>query len=121
VALRPDTGRVGRDAEERAVAQLRARGYTILERNFRCRRGELDVVARDRDQLVFVEVRSRADGRRGTALEAVSAAKQRQVARVAEAWLAAHPGAADRGCRFDVVGVTGSELVVVRDAFRLGV
>ncbi len=112
-----DKGRVG---ERRAETALVARGYTIVERNFRCRRGELDLIARDGDVLVFVEVRSRADGRRGSALATIGAVKQRQLARVAEAYLAIRRVRPTR-CRFDVVGITGDEVTVVVDAFRLGV
>src|SRR5690349_18103769 len=78
---------VGAEAEELAVALLCERGYHIVERNWRMKAGELDIVARDRDTLVFVEVRSRADDEHGSALEAVGTRKQRQVMRVAEHYL----------------------------------
>jgi putative endonuclease len=108
----------GRASEERAVRALRARGYRILERNYRCKLGEIDIVARDGETLVFVEVRSRADGARGSALETVSSAKQRRIARVAEHYLAARRPPF-RECRFDVVGITSGQLEIVEDAFRL--
>lgn len=113
------THSAGRRGEDRAVAFLRASGYRILERNFRCKLGELDIVARDGDALVFVEVRTRSHARQGSALEAVGAAKQRQVARVAGYYLASRrmEGAP---CRFDVVGITGERIELVRDAFRVG-
>jgi putative endonuclease len=107
----------GSAAEARAVEHLRARGYRIVERNFRCKLGEIDIVARDGDTVVFVEVRSRASARYGTALEAVSPAKQRQVARVAQVYAAQRRPSA---CRFDVIGITGTELVHIVDAFRPG-
>jgi len=111
------TGR-GRSGEDRAAALLIDRGYAIVERNYRCRVGELDLVARDGDTLVFVEVRSRADGAHGSALDTVGGAKQRRIARVAAHYLAArHPTA--RACRFDVVGITGDDVVLVQDAFRV--
>lgn len=77
-------------------------------------------MARDGDALVFVEVRSRADARHGSALEAVAPAKQRQVARVAQHYLASQrrPDGVRR-IRFDVVGITGDQLEHVRDAFRV--
>ncbi len=109
----------GQAGEERAVALLTSHGYRVVERNFRCRAGELDIIARDGDALVFVEVRTRADAARGRALETVTAAKQRRVARVAEVYLAARQPAFT-SCRFDVVGITGDEVTLVRDAFRLG-
>jgi putative endonuclease len=107
----------GKEAEQRAVDYLCGCGYRIVERNFRCKLGELDIVALDGDTLVFVEVRSRQSARFGTALESVSPAKQRQVARVAQVYLTKH---GPRLCRFDVIGITGADLTHVPDAFRLG-
>jgi len=105
----------GRAGEQRAVDLLRAKGYRIVERNFRCKLGELDIVALDGDTLVFVEVRTRSSARYGSALEAIPPAKQRQVARVAQVYLARR-GA--QLCRFDVVGITGDDVVHIPDAFR---
>ena len=109
----------GRAFEERAARELVRRGYRIVARNYRCRVGEIDLIARDGDTLVFVEVRSRASGAHGSALATVDVRKQARIARVAEHYVAAEkPRFAT--CRFDVVGVTGGELIVVRDAFRPG-
>lgn len=109
----------GRASEERAAGELARRGYRIVAKNYRCKVGEIDLVARDGDTLVFVEVRSRASGARGDALATVDRRKQQRIARVAEHYLAAEkPTFA--GCRFDVVGITGDEVTVVRDAFRPG-
>ena len=107
----------GERGEDRAARALRARGSRIVERNFRCKAGELDLVARDGDTLVFVEVRTRADDRCGGALSAVGFYKQRQVARVARVYLAVRKPRFDT-CRFDVVAITGADLVVIKDAFR---
>ncbi len=109
----------GRIGEEQAVAELVRQGYSIVERNYRCKSGELDVVAREGDILVFIEVRSRADGEHGSALETVGARKQRQIARVAAHYLAARKPVF-RECRFDVVGITAGELTLIKDAFRIG-
>jgi putative endonuclease len=119
VSGRTSTHQQGQLGEERAVEHLRACGYSVIERNFRCRVGEIDIVARDGDTLVFVEVRTRTNSRRGTALEAVTPAKQRRVARVAEDYLTMRRRHA-AVCRFDVVGITGEQVELVRDAFRLG-
>ncbi len=75
-----------------------------MERNFRCRAGEIDLVALDGPTLVFVEVRSRRGDRLGTPLESVDPRKQARVVRVARHFLAAR-GVADRDVRFDVVSV----------------
>jgi putative endonuclease len=109
----------GASAEERAVDHLRRQGYRILARNLRLGIGELDIVALDGEVLAFVEVRSRSRADRGSALETVDAAKQRRLVRLASLYLARHrqPG---RVCRFDVVGITAGDIVLVRDAFRAG-
>jgi putative endonuclease len=109
----------GGRAERIAVRELERLGYRILERNFRCHAGELDVVALDGATLVFVEIRSRRSDRYGTALEAVGRAKQLQVSRVAAIYLAMRKPKFDT-CRFDVVGITGDKIEVVQDAWRLG-
>jgi putative endonuclease len=119
----PTRAELGRSGEAVAEAYLRARRFHIVARNFRCRAGEIDLVARDRDALVFVEVRSRRGDRAGTALESVTRAKQARVARVARYYLAAH-GLGDTTSRFDVVGVDfGVDPPVVdhvRGAFEVG-
>lgn len=106
-----------------AEAFLRARRFTIVARNYRCRAGEIDLVALDGGVLVFVEVRSRRGERVGTPLESVDGRKQAQVARVARHFLSAH-GWHDRDARFDVIGVRfDAEPPVVehvRGAFEVG-
>jgi len=76
----------------------------ILERNYRCRTGEIDVVARDADTLVFVEVKERADTSHGGAVEAVTGPKRRRVIRAAQHWAAVHHESESR-VRFDVVAI----------------
>ena len=105
-------------AERRAEAALVQRGYRIVERNYRARLGELDLVAYDGEVLVFVEVRSRSDAAHGGGLAAIPHAKQRQVARVASLYLA-HRRPTFRTCRFDVVAITGDDLVVIPGAFHV--
>jgi putative endonuclease len=110
----------GRDGERAAERFLRRRGYTIVERNYRCPLGEIDLVALDRGTVVFVEVKARRGAGFGAPADAVGSRKQRQVVRAAEHYLAARR-LHDRDVRFDVVGVRleGSELVceVLQDAF----
>ncbi len=116
----------GTAAEDCAVTHLRAQGYRIVERNFRCKMGEIDIVAEEHGVLVFVEVRSKRHAHHGSALETVTATKQAQIAKVAQQYLHRH-GLHEAECRFDVVGITGdvarhriSSIELVRDAFRLG-
>lgn len=103
------------------VAWLVAQGYRLICRNFRCRTGELDIVACQGGHLVFIEVRSRASARYGTALDAISPRKAEQVAKVAAYYLAFYGERwAALPKRFDVVAVTAGEPVLIKDAFRLG-
>ena len=96
---------LGRTGEDLACDELRRRGYAILDRRYRTRSGELDIIARDGRTLVFVEVKTRGSSRFGTPLEAVTAAKRRQVVAMAADYLARRrPGAVT--CRFDVAAVT---------------
>jgi putative endonuclease len=109
---------VGATGEDRAVDYLVRSGMRIVERNYRCTLGELDIIARAAGTLVFVEVRSRRSAEFGSALDAVNWHKRRKVTRVAMAYLAARrPRFVE--ARFDVIAITGSELVHIKDAWRL--
>ena len=104
----------GDDAESRAAAHLARRGLVVVERNARAGRGELDLVARDGDVVVFVEVRRRKT--RVDALESIGPRKQQLLARAASLWLARH--APLSRARFDVVVVVGERVEHFVDAFR---
>lgn len=95
---------LGAEGEGAAVCFLRRRGYAILERNYRCALGEVDVVALDGRTLVFVEVKTRTQDGCGTPFEAVDRRKQRQIVRTAQHFICRHD-LHDRDVRFDVVGV----------------
>lgn len=95
---------LGRAGEELACRHLRAKGYEIVERGVRLLRGEIDIVARDGTTLVFVEVKTRADESFGRPEEAVTPGKQRQLRRIAQAYLAVRP-APGVDCRFDVIAI----------------
>ncbi|MFT3698947.1 MAG: YraN family protein [Kofleriaceae bacterium] len=116
---RPTTIATGSRNEALATRYLVRRGYAIIDRNFKTKIGELDIVARDRRTLVFVEVRSRASADYGSALEAVTWEKQRRVSRMAKMYLSARRPRFDE-CRFDVVAITGERIELIRDAWRLG-
>lgn len=89
--------------EAAAEAHLVGQGLVPLLRNFNCRLGELDLVMRDRDTLVVVEVRARAPTRFGNALETIGPAKRKRIVRATQVLLAAHPEFATLPIRFDVV------------------
>src|SRR5262245_59694704 len=110
-APRPDrvaAFRMGLSAESRAAAYLIAKGYRILARRFRTPVGEIDIVARRRDVLVFVEVKARA--KLDDAAEAVTDRGKRRIVAAAEAWLAAHPEDVNRVMRFDAMLVAPGKL-----------
>ena len=98
------TSELGVHGERIAVAFLTDRGLRVLDRNWRCREGELDIVARDGEALVFCEVKTRRGVGYGHPVEAVTPAKQRRLRTLAQRWLAAHDEHAPE-LRFDVVGV----------------
>ena len=120
--MRP-TQELGRYGEDLAVAHLSGAGFAVLERNWRCRDGELDVVARDTDgTLVFCEVKARSSTLFGEPAEAVGHVKARRIRRLALLWLEAHPDARGAEIRFDVVSVVRRRgepprLVHLRGAF----
>jgi putative endonuclease len=107
--------RAARCGEAIAAEFLVLRGMEVVDRNVRMGRGEIDLVARDRDQVVFVEVKFRTAGGKATPFEAVGRKKREDVAKAATLYLARH-GLLDRPVRFDVVGITwradGEELLV---------
>ena len=102
-----NTRKQGAQKEEQVCACLLSRGIRICERNFRCRQGEVDVVGEDEGYLVFVEVKYRASGVSGSPAEAVTAAKQGKICRVADYYRYRHGIGDDRAVRYDVVTVEG--------------
>lgn len=116
-------GNTGRAGEEIAAAYLRRLGWKLVERNYRKRFGEIDIIAEDDDVLVFVEVKTRSYKRFGSPLEAVDARKQHRMIRAAQSYLS-ESGSHDRPARFDVVAimlqnVEKPELEHIRNAFEL--
>jgi putative endonuclease len=113
---------LGKMGEELAVTQLRTMKYQILERNYRCLLGEMDIIAREKGSLVFVEVKTRATKDFGGPAAAVHERKQRQLSRIALLYLN-HKKIRDVPARFDVVAVdlSGSKprIEVIQNAFDL--
>ena len=105
----------GREGEDAAVRLLQASGYAVIARNVRLPGGEIDVIARERDVIAFVEVKARASRRFGSALAAVDARKRKTLRALAADWLQiAAPGAR---ARFDVVTLDGGRATLHRGAF----
>ena len=95
---------LGKAGEDLACVELERRGYAILERRFRSRFGEIDIIATLHDEIVFVEVKARAGDEFGGGAAAVTPWKQRRIAQMAVDYLSRHR-LHDRPCRFDVVTV----------------
>ncbi len=119
---RPDRRHTGAAAEGAARATLEAQGLRTLASNVNFRFGELDLVMRDGDTVVFVEVRYRRNDRFGGGAGSVDYKKRRRIVLAARAWLAGQRGLADAPCRFDVVTAQGDaplECEWLRGAFTL--
>jgi putative endonuclease len=118
----PSTVEVGSHAEDLATEFLLEHGFEIVERNYKCLIGELDIIAIDGDVMVFVEVRSRASVAYGDAIETVNRRKQRKVTRVAEVFLQhKQQYASFPEYRFDVIAINGErEITHYPDAWRGG-
>ena len=109
---------VGSTYERRAGEYLIQHGYEIVEYNFRCRLGEIDIIARDEQYLVFVEVKYRKNTRTGSPLEAVNKKKQQTISRVASYYCLTHGYGEEVPCRFDVVAILKDEVLLVKNAFE---
>ena len=120
---RADTRTVGSNAEQLADKFLKRQGLATVTRNFRCRLGEIDLIARDGDAIVFVEVRYRASNRFSRAGQTVDIHKQRKLIRTAALFTAMRPKYANCVMRFDVVAIDADEhgkksIDWIKDAFR---
>jgi putative endonuclease len=116
---RLDLGRLG---ENLALKKIKSLGYKCIARNYRCPLGEVDLIAKDGDALVFIEIKTRKGRSIGYAKESVNKRKRRQLSKVALAYMKSHD-VADTKSRFDVVAVhireSMHEIEVVRNAFDL--
>ena len=113
--------KLGQIGEEAAVAFLKRQGYHILERNFRNKLGEIDIIAKDDDMICFVEVKTRKSEAFGSPFESVTATKQRKIIHVALSYLKAK-GREESKARFDVVAVFLEEgsperIEIIKNAF----
>lgn len=108
---------MGAAGEERVAAWYEAHGYDIVVRNWRSRQGEIDLIVRRGELIVFCEVKTRSSTAFGEPFEAVTPAKQGRLRRLAAEWLRAAPGAGRHQLRFDVASVRGATLDVLEEAF----
>jgi len=120
-AIEMNTTRAGAEAEDAAFELLSAQGLRCLAKNYSCRSGEIDLVMRDGNALVFVEVRYRRHSRFGDPAATVTRSKQQKIIRTAQYFRQQHSDLRRLACRFDVVAATGElesvSLQWIRDAF----
>lgn len=107
----------GQRYEEKAAAYLEEKGFVLLERNFRCRQGEIDLIGLHDNCLVFVEVKYRKNAASGTPEAAVGAGKQSKICMVSDYYRVTHPSEASRQVRYDVVAICGDRITWHRNAF----
>lgn len=109
---------LGTTYEKLAGAFLEQLGYEIMEYNFRCRLGEIDIIARDGEYLVFAEVKYRKTAEYGSPALAVNRKKQQTISRVAAFYCYTNGIGETAPCRFDVISVCGKEIKVIKNAFE---
>ena len=114
---RKNRRRLGSRYEQQAADYLEKNGLRILKRNYRCRYGEVDIIAMDGNVLVFAEVKYRNSERYGSSLEAVDLRKRKTISRVSRWYLSTCAGSMEVRCRFDVIGIEGDTVHWIRDAF----
>ncbi len=115
------TREIGEEAESLGQRYLEKRGLILVDRNYHCRRGEIDLIMRDGNFLVFVEVRYRKNNIYGSAAESVTRKKQRRLLTAAECYLQNEKLYRNYSCRFDVITISGqynSEIEWIKDAFQ---
>jgi putative endonuclease len=112
-----DKQRQGQGWEQAALAHLQRHGLALVEANFSCKGGEIDLVMRDGDTLVFVEVRQRATATHGGAAASITAAKIRRLVRAAQFYLLRLPKTPP--CRFDVVAIDAGQLEWLQDVIEV--
>jgi putative endonuclease len=110
----------GKEGEKIAAAFLKKNGYRISEINFRCVLGEIDIIARDKGEIVFIEVKTRKSEELGYPEQAVGIRKQKKMSQLA-LWYLQKNNITDSGARFDVVAITmlpsGTEIKLIKNAF----
>ena len=103
--------------EDKACEYLSANGITILEQNYRCRMGEIDIIGKDCDTYIFVEVKYRRTSHYGLSYEAVTPKKQHKIINVAQYYLISHNIPVNTKLRFDVCGFDNGSLTYIKNAF----
>jgi len=120
--MKDTSGAVGARGEDLAVKYLKKKGFKVIERNYHCSAGEIDLIARDKDSLVFVEIKARSSSDYGLPQEFVDRFKQRKMIEAARFFMAERRVTEDIAARFDVVAINltpaGPQIELIRDAFH---
>lgn len=109
---------LGMQKERLAGKLLELHGYRVLRYNYRCRQGEVDIVAKHGDDLVFVEVKFRSKEDKGLPQEAVNYSKQRRISNAAKHYIMEHHLPMDEPYRFDVIAIQGKQYRIIENAFE---
>lgn len=115
--LRANYRKRGSYYEAAAAAWLKKQGYEILESNFRCRAGEIDLIAKDENMLVFIEVKYRSTDKKGSPAQAVDSHKRRRIIAAARWYMAGRGMDTSVPVRFDVAAICGSTVTLYKNAF----
>lgn len=113
-----NTRKKGEEYEQKAQQYLKSQGVRIIESNYRNRQGEIDIIGRDGEYLVFFEVKYRRDNEKGNPEEAVTYSKQRKICQVADYYRMFHGIGDFTPVRYDVIAICGNELKWYRNAFE---
>ncbi len=108
---------LGTEQEQKAADFLEKNGYLILMKNFRCKLGEIDLIAKDGAYLCFIEVKYRSGIAKGYPAEAITPAKIHRITRTAQYYMLLHKISQDTPCRFDAVVILEHEISLIKNAF----
>lgn len=113
----PNKRQIGALWEQAALAYLVENGYEILETNYRCKIGEIDIIGKNDGYLTFIEVKYRKNSSMGSPFEAINPVKQNTIRKTASYYMLCHNLGTNTACRFDAVGILGTEITLIKDAF----
>jgi len=108
---------IGDSAEEKARNYLIKQGIQILDTNYRCKLGEIDIIAKQDNTLLFVEVKFRKNSKFGSPSEMVTPQKQKRIVKSTQHYLQAHSNLANKACRFDVISIQQNDIEWIKNAF----
>lgn len=109
--------KIGNEYETKAIEFLKNNGYRIIDRNFYCKQGEIDIIAKNDNYLVFIEVKYRKDMDKGHPVEAIDYKKKNRIIKSAKYYMYKNNIIDGQGIRFDVVAILGENIELIKDAF----